>query len=253
MNAECRVISHNPICSCENKFTGDPFTRCTPVIVEPSVSTEPCKPNPCGPNSICRVVNSSPSCSCLPEFTGSPPYCKPECISNSDCSIHLSCINRKCKDPCVGICGLNADCRVVNHIPNCVCISSYFGDPFTECKLQQTQPLEIINPCEPFPCGTNAHCKEKNGVGSCVCLSSYIGNPYEGCRPECSINSDCPPNKACMQNKCQDPCPGTCGQNAYCQVISHLPTCTCFPEFTGDPFKYCHSSPPERKKLHISC
>lgn len=100
-------------------------------------------------------------------------------------------------------------------------------------------PSQNLSPCSPSPCGTNAICKEMNNAGSCSCLPDYIGNPYEGCRPECSINSDCPSNKACIRNKCMDPCPGTCGQNAMCNVINHLPSCTCLPGFTGDPFRYC--------------
>lgn len=97
--------------------------------------------------------------------------------------------------------------------------------------------------CVPSPCGANAICKERNGVGSCICLSNYIGNPYEGCRPECTINSDCIPSKACVQSRCQDPCPGTCGQNAICQVVNHIAICTCIPKFTGDPFRYCSEEP----------
>lgn len=95
------------------------------------------------------------------------------------------------------------------------------------------------SPCTPSPCGSNAICKEQNGVGSCACLPEYIGNPYEGCRPECTVSSDCLSNLACIRNKCQNPCPGTCGQDAICQVINHSPTCTCVPGFTGDPFRYC--------------
>lgn len=247
INAKCQVVNHNPICSCPTRYTGDPFTRCTPVTEDVVPSTDPCKPSPCGPNSECRLINDSPSCSCLPEFIGSPPSCKPECISNSECSSEQACINRKCKDPCPGVCGLNAECRVVSHTPNCVCLSGYYGDPFIQCNIQNVQIPETTNPCDPSPCGVNAQCKERNGVGSCICLREYIGNPHEGCRPECSINSDCTSNKACIRNKCQDPCPGTCGQNANCQVINHLPSCTCIPGFTGDPFTYCHSTPPNRK------
>lgn len=99
--------------------------------------------------------------------------------------------------------------------------------------------MYIPQVCIPSPCGANAICKERNGVGSCICLSNYIGNPYEGCRPECTINSDCIPSKACVQSRCQDPCPGTCGQNAICQVVNHIAICTCIPKFTGDPFRYC--------------
>ncbi|CAH1999190.1 unnamed protein product [Acanthoscelides obtectus] len=111
---------------------------------------------------------------------------------------HLACINQKCKDPCPGICGQNAECRVVSHTPNCVCQPGYFGDPFTLCSIQQAVQ-EVLNPCQPSPCGVNAVCKERNGAGSCICLPEYIGNPYEGCRPECSVNSDCSSNKACVR------------------------------------------------------
>jgi hypothetical protein len=110
-------------------------------------------------------------------------------------------------------------------------------------------PAEHLSPCSPSPCGANAQCREQNGAGACTCLQDYIGNPYEGCRPECVLNSDCPYNKACIKNKCQDPCPGTCGQNAICQVVNHLPSCTCNPGYTGDPFRYCNLPPPERKTL----
>lgn len=37
-----------------------------------------------------------------------------------------------------------------------------------------------------------------------------------------------------------DPCPGTCGQNADCQVINHLPSCICRGGYTGDPFVFCN-------------
>nr|CAD7617395.1 unnamed protein product [Timema genevievae] len=105
--------------------------------------------------------------------------------------------------------------------------------------------MERPTPCIPSPCGANAICKEQNGAGSCTCLQDYLGNPYEGCRPECVLNTDCASNRACIRNKCQNPCPGTCGQNADCQVVNHLPSCTCIPEYTGDPFRYCNLLPRE--------
>ena len=112
-------------------------------------------------------------------------------------------------------------------------------------------PQERPTPCVPSPCGPNAVCREQNGAGSCTCLADYVGNPYEGCRPECVLNTDCAPNRACIRNRCQDPCPGTCGPNADCQVVNHLPSCTCRPGYTGDPFRYCSLQPPERKHLSL--
>lgn len=96
-----------------------------------------------------------------------------------------------------------------------------------------------INPCLPSPCGPNAVCTQRNSVGSCSCLSTYTGNPYEGCRPECVLNSDCIQSKACTNSKCIDPCPGTCGINANCNVVNHIATCSCLPSYTGDPYRYC--------------
>lgn len=42
----------------------------------------------------------------------------------------------KCKDPCVGSCGLNTECHVYNHIPQCTCLHGYVGNPFISCNVQ---------------------------------------------------------------------------------------------------------------------
>lgn len=96
-------------------------------------------------------------------------------------------------------------------------------------------PVEPVNPCSPSPCGANAVCED----GICTCLSDYHGDPYFGCKPECVLNSDCSRDKACMNNKCEDPCVGTCGADAVCETINHIPMCSCPTGFTGSPFYYC--------------
>lgn len=101
-----------------------------------------------------------------------------------------------------------------------------------------TVPDEI-HPCTPSPCGPNSQCREYNGQAICSCLPGFMGAPPT-CRPECIVNSDCKQNEACFNRKCRDPCPGTCGTNAKCQVISHSPVCICLPGYTGDPFTRCH-------------
>lgn len=103
------------------------------------------------------------------------------------------------------------------------------------------------DPCNPSPCGPFSQCRDNNGSPSCTCLPNYIGAP-PNCRPECSINSECPSNKACINEKCRDPCPGSCGINANCHVINHTPVCTCSEHDTGDPFTNCYPKPPPRKK-----
>lgn len=102
----------------------------------------------------------------------------------------------------------------------------------------KTALAEPIDPCHPSPCGPYSKCRTFNGHAVCTCLDICIGSP-PNCRLECIVSSDCRPNKACINNKCQDPCPGTCGVNAQCQVVNHNPVCSCGSDFTGDPFVRC--------------
>lgn len=113
------------------------------------------------------------------------------------------------------------------------------GDPFVQCVQKRIQQLDQLDPCNPSPCGVNARCTSRQDAGSCQCLEGYFGNPYEGCRPECVLDSDCPSNRACQQQKCQDPCPGTCGLNAVCNVLNHVPSCSCLTGYSGDPYRVC--------------
>lgn len=53
------------------------------------------------------------------------------------------------------------------------------------------------------------------------------------------MNSDCSSNRACINQKCVDPCPGTCGINAECSVVNHSPLCSCHPGYVGNPISGC--------------
>lgn len=248
-NALCHVNNHSPYCRCPDRYDGNPFVSCQPIVEPPSPPPrQPCQPSPCGPYSQCREVGDSPSCSCLAEYVGAPPNCRPECVTSSECASNQACINQKCKDPCPGLCGTEAECRVVSHTPSCYCPQGYEGDPFVQCVRQQLPPqLDHVDPCNPSPCGPNARCSQRNGAGSCQCFPEYFGNPYEGCRPECVLDSDCASNLACQNMKCRDPCPGTCGQNAVCNVLNHVPRCSCISGYSGDPYRSC--LPEKQRKL----
>lgn len=95
-----------------------------------------------------------------------------------------------------------------------------------------------IDPCIPSPCGAYSTCQKIGNNPACSCVSGYIGKP-PNCRPECTINSECPPTLACNNEKCVDPCIGSCGDNSLCTVNRHSPVCSCRPGFTGDPFSVC--------------
>jgi hypothetical protein len=98
------------------------------------------------------------------------------------------------------------------------------------------------NPCNPTPCGPNSQCQAVSGQALCGCLSNMIG-VAPNCRPECILSSDCPSNEACVNQKCINPCPGLCGDNAECRVVNHSPVCSCIQGFTGDAFSNCRPKP----------
>jgi hypothetical protein len=103
------------------------------------------------------------------------------------------------------------------------------------------------DPCNPTPCGENAQCTARDGSARCTCIPPYKGNPYVSCQPECVINSDCPSHLACVAQNCRDPCQGVCGVNAECDVVNHVPVCSCLQGFTGDPFQSCRQEPRRRE------
>lgn len=185
-------------------------------------------------------MNEQAVCSCLPEFRESPPNCRPECIVSAECSQNRACIAQKCSDPCIGQCGQNARCNVINHSPICSCMEKYTGDPFSRCTILKAPDYDAPpqDPCVPSPCGPYSQCRNIGAVPSCTCLPNYIGAP-PNCRPECTIRADCPSNQACMNQQCKDPCPGSCGINAQCIVKNHMPICTCLDNYVGDAFTQC--------------
>lgn len=104
--------------------------------LEPAVKNEnPCLNSPCGPYSKCVVNGETAACSCLPNYIGRPPYCRPECMSSSECDGVLACVNQKCINPCLGACGEQTICTVVKHNPTCQCEYGYTGDPFSGCTV----------------------------------------------------------------------------------------------------------------------
>ena len=251
LNAECRVVNHAPVCSCLPNYTGDPSSSCRVIPATPEITTpvvvDGCSPSPCGPNSVCRNMNGQAVCSCQPSYFGVPPNCRPECVSNGECSQSQSCVSQRCVNPCPGVCGRDAECRVVNHNPICSCRKDYTGDPFRQCLPVPVVPKEPdvpLNPCIPSPCGPNSQCQVIGNEAKCACQAGMVGS-VPNCRPECVVNSDCSSNLACVGQRCKDPCPGSCGSNAQCRVIGHNPVCVCQVQYTGDPYRACF--PVQRK------
>ena len=174
-----------------------------------------------------------------------------ECVINFDCSSDKVCVNKKCQDPCPGLCGVNAYCNVRSHVPVCTCNAGVLGNPFTSCyRPAPTTPRpKTSDACSPSPCGVNAECRQRDGAASCRCYPGLQGDPHVACSPECVTHADCPASKLCRNLHCHDPCPGLCGSNAHCLVgFNHIPVCLCNQGHFGDPLVSCR---PYLESLYI--
>lgn len=117
-------------------------------------------------------------------------------------------------------------------------IRSYLGHPPTE--------ITPIVGCVPTPCGPNSQCRIVGETAVCSCLPNYLGRA-PNCRPECMTNSECPRNLACINERCVDPCVGSCASEAICSCYNHQATCRCPDGYVGDPFVACSPLPSKLK------
>lgn len=115
------------------------------IAIEP-IPVSPCSGSICGANAICEDRYGVAICSCKRTYIGQPPNCRPECVTNSECSSNKACINYKCEDPCAGLCGFNANCVVRQHLPFCTCLENYEGNPYNECRIKpKRKSKSLIN------------------------------------------------------------------------------------------------------------
>ena len=185
------------------------------------------------------------------------------CTTDDECGDRDACINNVCKDPCA--CGRNAECSIVNHRPVCTCKKGFYGDPEILCETvgcQSNDDCEETHECrqgtctpvcgpEGLPCGGNALCQGINHQYVCTCPVGLEGDPYVSCSSvECTDNSDCPPDKACVNKFCQDPCAieNPCTNSAECSVIGHEPNCKCPAGQEGDRGNSCKIGTSGQKK-----
>lgn len=123
---------------------------------------------------------------------------------------------------------------------------------YTHHRVLSVLQVVNVNPCQPSPCGPYSQCRVSQQHAVCSCSPTYVGAP-PSCRPECVVSTDCAQDKACVNQRCIDPCPGTCGQNTRCVVVGHNPICSCQLNFVGDPFVSCQREERKRTRMKREC
>lgn len=90
-------------------------------------------------------------CQCPPDtYTDPNGRCKAiihveqQCHIDSDCNTVEKCIKGSCIEACkVDICGINAQCKSLNHQALCTCPPGYVGNPHIECSNSKNLLLSL--------------------------------------------------------------------------------------------------------------
>lgn len=178
--------------------------------------------SPCGINALCRVSNHHAVCLCPEGYQGEPSQeCyQRECFRHEDCDPNKQCSdNGVCTNACLqqGICGFNAQCRIINRTVHCSCPPGHYGNPNINCKFGSDM-------CLRRPCGINAKCRETTNGRECECPAGCYGDPQKVCI--------CDTGDLCKDT--------SCGVNAACRIYKNQPQCYCPPEYpAGDPKYAC--------------
>ncbi|GFR23990.1 papilin, partial [Trichonephila clavata] len=124
------------------------------------------------------------------------------CTSHSDCSSTQVCFKNQCQFACrLGMCGIDAECRVINHVAQCRCPPGYKGDPHVRCRPAVENESE-------FKCGLDGIYPNPDNCSSFIQCS----NGYKHIMP-------CPKGLHYDVNTkaCQKPCDAYCNKTQSCQ------------------------------------
>lgn len=191
-----------------------------------------------------------------------------ECQNDNECPYDKACFKEKCLNPCTygsTQCGNGAECLAQQHRANCICPAGTQGNPLISCISGLCQYNEdcadheacdrlnrVCRPvCDELSCGTNAYCKGMRHQSSCHCRDGTYGDPFVLCKAdeppqaECTIDTDCPSQLACINQHCENPCirANICSRDQTCSVLDTAPlrtlVCKCPPDTIADNSGNC--------------
>ena len=190
-NADCLPTNHKATCVCRKGFEGNAAEKTVGCVRRPVI----CKAQPdCPPNTFC--------------YGG---ICKPACQSNIECQDGEACVRGQCVNPCLldSACGMNAQCRTINHAAVCSCSAGFTGSPKTEC-------IRVPVACRrDGECGSGNRCNEGRCVPVCTSDSKCAINEKcvaGQCMLTCRVDNDCFLSHICLNKMCTI----GCRQNTDC-------------------------------------
>lgn len=225
-DAECLAQNHRATCICPAGTQGNPLIACVRGHCQYNedcqdheacdrlnrVCRPVCDADSCGSHAHCEGRNHQPVCNCQPGLSGNPYVeCsrqieQPECTSDSSCPPQLTCVNRRCENPCSrsDVCDVQQTCTVLDTTPTRTVVCKCPPDTITDGQ-GRCQPIpqadvgcrsntdcadsfkcivgSCVLACSVDRCGINALCVSREHRGQCSCPTGYTGNALIECSP----------------------------------------------------------------------
>ena len=275
----CRVMDHEPICSCAPGFT-KVNQNCLPTNCRSQRDCPDSKScvrnrciNPCagycGSNTECLVEGHYPKCTCAEGYTGNPSQgCQriPELTTLPTPGVIQPVIPKLCGDM---KCGRNSRCIVQNSEPMCKCEPGFTGDPqrfcyqiisnpesessvFDEDRMQETQiKFENVRPSTTQRTTSRTTTRTTRPPATFRTTTTTTSRPGGG--KVCFHEEDCEGNMSCLAGSCLDPCKffNICGENQDCIVKDHKANCICKAGYPVKLYNNCYKR--ENRTNTIPC
>ncbi|XP_046683638.1 C-type lectin domain family 18 member A-like [Homalodisca vitripennis] len=149
-------------------------------------------------------------------------------MAHRDCLESQQCVDMKCADPCPGACAHNSYCQRATTALQTGLVSN---------RSVKTPAITSAAATTPVARSATTFLTAPANRGS---LETHSLHVILKLHTQCLENDDCPSDRTCVKQKCEDPCHNVCsGNNTSCQVRNHIPYCTCKQGFIGDPLTAC--------------
>ena len=218
-NAICTAVKGVGYCSCPNGYRGDPWKQCSSYSVAQKTTSAPATPGAviscssdadcptkymcensqcrdpclkCARYAVCDLFDGvKPTCKCPESYTGDGTVsCTPD-VTFEIPSIHHTVQDTACSSIS---CGPNSECRIVDGLPKCNCISGYTGNPpncksecvgNNDCKENQVCVQKRCRSACLGKCAKGARClvDPQTKSATCKCRKGFEGDPEKECLP----------------------------------------------------------------------
>ncbi len=234
-NGTCNDSTGEPICTCDEGYTGDTCNRCAAgfhLDDGQCVLDQQCLATSCSGHGECSL-NDDKEVVCDCDTGYADTYCD-ECDdgyheSGEDCVEDEDC-------PESGACSGHGSCDDSTGVAICTCDDGYEGSDCDDCEggyHDDGDDCVLDQTCLPTSCSYHGTCDDSSGSVVCTCTGGFTASSY--CA-SCSTGFHPSGNQCVLDETCGA---NTCNQHGSCDVVDYETVCDCDEGWMGDTCSGC--------------